>query len=1192
MLRDPLAPRWSSATPSVVASCAVRISIEETRDPDRSEGSFSAEGRELGISPVEAPGSDLDRVLARERIKQRLFPDERARTTLGRYLLLERIGAGGMGFVYGAYDPQLDRKVALKLLSPAILNSAEARRRFEREAQSLAKISDPNVVVVHDVGEVPRTALPQLWAHDEGVEDVVSYIAMELVVGRPLGQWSRDRSWREILDVACQAARGLAAVHAAGLVHRDVKPDNVMVGDDPDGGRAIGRVRVMDLGLARAEGVTDSLADGSLPADSDASPALDEPLTVAGALIGTPAYMAPEHFSGGAIDARTDQFSFCVMLWEAFYGTRPFQGRSFAELAEAIAEHRFSPAARVNPRRVPEWIGAVLQRGLALEPADRWPDVRALLRALERDPTRTRRRRVTAAVALATVALAGGLWQAERNAKAAECVRLGAAASELWQATRASVRDAVLATARPWKNETWTRVDAQMHDWAQGWSHARAEACTVVDAADASERVAAQQVATCQQLQLRRFDALAQTLVETTNANLEFVSQAVAQLPRLERCANPTWMAAIVAEQELLDRVDVIRDAIASADAHGHAGLLEAARAASATTMQDARELGVAPALAEALQSAAQWAAASGDSESAETLFTEAYSVAGKAGYDDVALGAATSLVKVVGIDRGRFEAGSDWVRQAEMFSGRLGVEQDGRGAAVLAARGQLANRQGDYAAAQTDLEAALAIRERIAGPNSLAVADTLQSLGHVLEARSDFDEALAVQQRALAIHREILGPDHPTVARTLLGLTNAYWGAGDLDTAVATALTAMAVAERAVGPDHPSFGSFLMTVGTLHMNRAELDQAEPYLVRAVAAYEGTRGPLHASTGNALFNLAELHRRSSRWSLADGAYRRAQAAFRASLPPEHPNLAMIERGLGAVAGHRGDFVESLAHHREALARFERAHGSAHIEVAKEHVSLSHAFDMLDASRDAIEHAQLAVELLGKLDGAQDLELSYALEALADALLSAADYVQAEQVVRRALALREASLGADSFELETLLAQLARVDRAAARTESAIADHRRALRLIEAAFGPDHARSASHWCGLGETLLETRRFADARDALEHGERIANDDADQVGPLTHANCEIALARALWDKGGDHARARALAAAATRRLHDVTGPLGAAALAAIERWQREHGGPLADRSSSATRRTGSRARDRPVELHDTTAEFPGRE
>src|SRR4051794_36712528 len=321
---------------------------------------------------------------------------------IGRYLVLGLVGRGAMGDVYAAYDPELDRKVAVKLLHVAAAVGAELveqKARLLREAQAIARLSHPNVVVVHDVGSF---------------EDQV-FVAMEFVDGHTVAYWQNAarRSWREVLEVFIAAGRGLSAAHAAQLVHRDFKGENVMI-------TSSGQVRVMDFGLARNAAersatapivisseitITDLgttralpkqqavavgqelLASGqpAVPTDSKIrAAALDANLTQTGLLVGTPAYMAPEQFRGQIADGRSDQFSFCVALYEALYGERPFVGKTLAELADNVLRGRLRAAP--TTKRVPGWLKRALLRGLANDPDERWPSMDALLATLARHP--------------------------------------------------------------------------------------------------------------------------------------------------------------------------------------------------------------------------------------------------------------------------------------------------------------------------------------------------------------------------------------------------------------------------------------------------------------------------------------------------------------------------------------------------------------------------------------------------------------------------------------------------------------------------------------------------------------------------------------------------------------------------------------------------------------------------------------
>ncbi len=295
---------------------------------------------------------------------------------VGRYLVLSSIGAGGMGVVFAAYDPQLDRKVALKLLRANLgANAKEARTRLKREAQAIAQLNHPNVVGVYDVGTTDA-------------DDV--YIAMEFVEGDTLTTWLKrwPRTWREILDVFHQAARGLMAAHSVGLLHRDFKPDNVLVGGD-------GRVRVTDFGLARSVFLDDSARGTATTQDvfdgrpSQQTPAAGSPLhvdlTATGTVLGTPRYMPPEQLTGPSIDARADQFSFCVALYEALYGTHPLPGAT----SVSMLEHGERALPPPEGAKVPASISRAVMRGLEKERSKRFPTLASLVHELTPPPPRS-----------------------------------------------------------------------------------------------------------------------------------------------------------------------------------------------------------------------------------------------------------------------------------------------------------------------------------------------------------------------------------------------------------------------------------------------------------------------------------------------------------------------------------------------------------------------------------------------------------------------------------------------------------------------------------------------------------------------------------------------------------------------------------------------------------------------------------
>jgi serine/threonine protein kinase len=299
---------------------------------------------------------------------------------VGRYVIRALVGRGAMGEVYRAFDPSLGRRVAIKVVRPRLQwgsGAAKARSGLLREARAMARICDPHVLAIYDLG-----------VFDDGI-----FIAMEFIEGKTITSWLRaqPRSWQEVLHVFSRAGRGLAAAHAKQLVHHDFKPDNVMIGDD-------GYVRVMDFGLAlelrrgvcRETGeiqAVDLTATNVVSALGQKGVARPTPPTQwpgphVRNMRGTPEYMSAEQFLGQRTDARTDQFSFCVALFEALYGVRPFEGRSLAELrARVFVGKVVTPR---DARSIPPALVRVLARGLSPNPALRWPSMDALLNELQK----------------------------------------------------------------------------------------------------------------------------------------------------------------------------------------------------------------------------------------------------------------------------------------------------------------------------------------------------------------------------------------------------------------------------------------------------------------------------------------------------------------------------------------------------------------------------------------------------------------------------------------------------------------------------------------------------------------------------------------------------------------------------------------------------------------------------------------
>ncbi|HWB82378.1 MAG TPA: serine/threonine-protein kinase, partial [Nannocystaceae bacterium] len=365
-------------------------------------------------------------------VEPRNDDDDRARivpgTRLDRYYVTGLLGRGGMGEVYRGYDPELDRHLAIKLIR-AGTSSATSRAALAREARSLAKLSHPNVVAIYDVG-----------THDDEL-----FIAMELVDGVDLATWcTRTRTLAEIRSVFAAAGRGLAAAHGAGLVHRDFKPANVLVGADAT------IVRVGDFGLARSDrgGVVGRTSDSGRDCES---------LTATGFVAGTPAYMAPEVHAGIGADARSDQYAFFIALYEALFGVRPFLGDGLEALLRA---KRASDVVFPERKPIPGWLRAAIVRGLAVDPQARWPSMDAVVDELERHRSRRWLRDVVlGGVAVGSVALV--IASNREPTEPGRCDHVDDLVAAAWgDAQRSQVDRALRAVGGAHGEETATRVGA------------------------------------------------------------------------------------------------------------------------------------------------------------------------------------------------------------------------------------------------------------------------------------------------------------------------------------------------------------------------------------------------------------------------------------------------------------------------------------------------------------------------------------------------------------------------------------------------------------------------------------------------------------------------------------------------------------------------------------------------------------
>ncbi|MCY1057714.1 serine/threonine-protein kinase [Nannocystis sp. SCPEA4] len=845
-----------------------------------------------------------------------------AGSRVGRYTVLHVVGAGAMGTVYAAYDPELDRRVALKLVHHGLLSDATretAAARLLREAQALARLSHPNVITVFDAGRFEGQV----------------FLAMEFVEGGTLRQWlaAERRSPAAIVERFVAAGRALAALHGAGLVHRDFKPENVLVSAD-------GRVQVSDFGLARvtptASAAIERPFDPARPL-----PGGSEAVTRTGALLGTPAYMAPELWQGAPADARSDQFAFCVALYEALQGARPFTAAALAGEVGAAG------LVAAPDDRLPAGMRRPLAIGLARAPEDRHASMHALLVELERGLAGARRRRPLVIVAAAIVAVGLGAWgwQHERgrdhDRREAACKAAGARIDEVWgEAARAEMERSFLATGKPFAATTFARTTPWLDRWAAAWREAATTACRAhtVDAVwDAELRVRAED---CLDEARAGFAALVDELRDADVVALTQATDAAAELAPVDACIEP----AALRERPLLPQARrgesrAIRRRLARARSLQAVGDYAAALPVAHEAVGAARASGWPALVAEAEFRAASLQEKRGDYPAAEAGLLRALTAAESARARGLALAITTDLVYVVGYAAARHAEGRVWAHAARtllaLLPGASPLEQahlDSRLAAVVDVVGAYDEAAGLHSRA-------LAVREAALGPSHPDVVRSLVGLAAARQALGELDAAAGLYERALAVQERLFGAEHPDVALILHNLAGVRYGAGALDEAVPLYERALAIQERALGPDHPGVAETLHDLAVTHRARGASaeslrlqtralalyeralgpdhprvasslnsmallvdapDEAQRLLVRALAISEKALGPGHREVGDVLYNLASLRREAGATAEAIELFRRSLAIYAAALGPQHPDVREIEAELARM----------------------------------------------------------------------------------------------------------------------------------------------------------------------------------------------------------------------------------------------------------------------------------------------------
>jgi tetratricopeptide (TPR) repeat protein len=719
--------------------------------------------------------------------------------------------------------------------------------------------------------------------------------------------------------------------------------------------------------------------------------------------------MSPEQIRGAPTDARTDQFSFCVMLWELLHGERPFAGESLVELGANILQGRRLPPPRGV--RVPAWLRAVIQRGLTVDASDRWPSLTALLQALDRG--RRRARAYKAATGIGVLALAGAApliaQHVDEQRRVAACDDVGSEVNALWnEHERAAVRSALLATGAGHAADTADKLMPWLDAHASAWRTARTEACLAAEVHvlwDADRR---DRAVWC--LDERRLE-LGALVTELQNADVEAVSRAVpaaASLRGIEPCQDAVLLSRLPAPpNEARAEVQSLRAELARAGALEATGAYEDGLEIARTTLQRAEAVAWPPLTAAAAVQVGNLLDETGAYADAEAMEERAYFEAARGGALEEALSAAQRLVFVVGYRLARHADAERWSRHAEAIASALPDPANLRQAASLNALALVRYESGAYADAGSLHERALAITETALGPDNPVLATDLNNLATVREATGAYGEAAALHERALAIRQNALGPHHPLVATSLGNLAGVRAAMGSYEEAASLSEEAVTIFERALGPDHAELASTLNNLAATRYAMGAYDEAASLSERALSIEENALGPEHPSVATTLNNLGAQRHATGAYEEAARLHERALAIRHKVLGPEHPDVAESLNNLAAARQAAGGHKEAATLYERALAIWEQALGPEHPRVAASLANLGNLRLRSGAYDEAVPLYERALAISERALGPNHPFVAHPLVGLARISLARHRPADAVRLAERAVRVREA-----------------------------------------------------------------------------------------------------------------------------------------------------------------------------------------
>lgn len=896
-------------------------------------------------------------------------------TTIGRYVIERPIGQGGMGVVYEAFDPQLDRRVAIKFVSiRGKHDRRDVRDRMLRESHALAQLAHPNIVPIFDSGVVRG--------------DI--FLAMELVEGVDLRTWCQEgaRPLKEVLAHFIAAGEGLAEAHRAGIVHRDFKPHNVLLGND-------GRVRVIDFGLARALWSRDIISrestssSGESDARSSVPPSrgctridasvrshanqetLAAQLTEAGTVLGTPRYMSPEQHTGRPTDARSDQFSFCVALYEAVAGVPPFDGSSPKAILRSIRAQRLTQPKHDMPR----WLKRALARGLSVRPDHRYPSMNDLLAVLKRDRRRVRQ---TAALTVAgTLVLSSMGLVFMRPDPGARCAAALNDVRPVMTRTREEALRRALDVTTPAGQGSLKGIVHSLQRFEEAYQRGHQAACEATHVRGTQSMQMLDLRMACLDRRRAQMATVLERLGDTGHREgPSAMAEAVERLAHISHCND----AARLLEEE-------------GADAAGDTARAEVAEMKALQHTLDRAEV----------------ASMAGDTHGAREVFERSLSTARARGW--VKLEARSHYLLASNLmTRGEYKAAAEGFAETALIAAdaesRYLVAKSYINLINLRADG-LADYEGALA---LDLPARVAIAA--AGDALSLEGEFAQVMGAAHLRKSDFQKSAEYMEKAVAAFEKLDSP--VLLASSLSNSAAALIAIGKVELAKVRLTRAVGLIEENLGPVHPSLAPALNNLALAYAETHEVEQSIDLDRRSLAVLQAAYGDEHPKTATATLNLGISERDTGHLAEAEALLTRARDTLERTVGPSHPFTAVAELNLARVFQEREEDEAAIALISRAQTRLNEGDAADSQWHAMASQLLAFSYATLGKHQEALFHAKHSEAIVERVFGSTDPQRAALIHAQARSLLALKKHSEARKTADRALTMYLASEGVPSI----------------------------------------------------------------------------------------------------------------------------------------------------------------------------------